>query len=458
MPEAASLAHLAGRGRLRSREILAAHRVATDDDLADFAGGAVDERSVGRAGHLLDDAERHAVDGAADGSALFAAHRQHGRMLPQLCGGRDRHGERLGGPIRRKALRLRAGGLHEIERGLRHRRPGHEHPSQLRQRLAGLTAVFGELRPERRRTERRLVAEVAHHANDLLRHERQRSARVERRKDAPHAKRGSKEAEDRQQRQILLAAAEAELPAKHRELLGEHAVGEDHALRPAGAPRCEGDEGGVVGLPQNRRRRTARGLEQIAQPRCPKQRHPSRDHAEPQRAKQLRGLEAEQVGLGHADESTGLGLTHAGHHRIDAHAWIDEHRHGTAAHHGIAQREEVGPRRDEHDHPLGGPQAGRGEAVFIGVDAGREGREVDCVVLGTIAPAGKRDLRHRRHPRRRRGRYLQCRIEPVDGGANFRGGIESHVERGVVCQAWDNDRLAVEARRERPQERLNLSE
>ena len=126
---------------------------------------------------------------------------------------------------------------------------------------------------------------------------------------------------------------------------------------------------------------------------------------------------------GHADESGRLGLPHAGHDGIHTHARVDEHGDGTAAHHGIAQRQEISSRGHEHDHPLRRPQAGRRKAVLVGIDAGGERCEVERVVLRAFTPAGKRDLRHRRHPRRRRRGCLQGRIESVHQWPGFRGGV-----------------------------------
>ena len=125
--------------------------------------------------------------------------------------------------------------------------------------------------------------------------------------------------------------------------------------------------------------------------------------------------------LRHADEAARLGFFHAGKDRIDPHAGIDEHRHRAAPHHGIAQGEEIGSRGDEHDDPFGGPQPGRCQAVLVGMDPGREGSEVDGVVLGRPAPAGERRPRHRRDPRRGRGRHQQRRIEPASRGTQVGG-------------------------------------
>ena len=140
------------------------------------------------------------------------------------------------------------------------------------------------------------------------------------------------------------------------------------------------------------------------------------------------------MGPGHADEAARLGLPHAGHDGVHAHPRIDEHGHRAAAHHRVAQGEEVGARRHEHDHAFGGPQAGLHQAVLVGVDPSRERPKVERVVVRRRPPARKRDLRHRRHPRHRRGRGSQRLVEPAGRHAGS-GCRERRRGRG-----WSNDR------------------
>ena len=117
------------------------------------------------------------------------------------------------------------------------------------------------------------------------------------------------------------------------------------------------------------------------------------------------------MGPGHADESAGFGLPHAGHHRVDAHAGVDEHRHGTAAHHGVAERQEIRPWGDKHDHAFGCLQASRHQAVFVRINAGGKRSEIKRVVPWGVAPPRETDLRHCRHPRHRRRRRPQRLVE-----------------------------------------------
>ena len=118
---------------------------------------------------------------------------------------------------------------------------------------------------------------------------------------------------------------------------------------------------------------------------------------------------------GHADEADRGGFPHAGHDGVDAHARIDEHGYGTPAHDSVAEGEEVGPRLHEHDHPLRGPQAGGGKTPLVGVDPGGERGEVEGVVAGSVAPAWKRDSRHRGHPGSRGGGCLKGGVQPPHG-------------------------------------------